>query len=327
MNKVKKNKIIVLGLAVIMGLSTGCEKTVEDTEEEIVFGDIDFDAEETEIVRPHSIVKSNYIVGTTALNLMQGGYFCESDDYLFYVINYNSEDYLVRVNKNTDEKDRIYKGTIRNLFIFDNWVYGIETEGSIERMITFDVNGNNVYKSDDFKYTVRTMMSDGERIYFTVDASNLLGNSINTAIYSYAMDFTDLKTEKETYNTFSQIDLLNIYNGRYYFYEESSAEDEDNFIYLSATKESQPVFYNGRIYVFDSIQIENLTGCEYKVNAVNMLDDIVYISVSDEKNHIMKLDLSEGTYETNDVENKVTGIYSYSDGLIYQEDNYFEKIN
>lgn len=262
-------------IAILACLLTACG-TEQSEEETIVYGTIDENAEVVEQVRPPKKEQTTEIVGNTYLNLLNGGLFCEDEDYWFYVIEYQNEKYLVRKDKDTDDVVKIFKGDIRNLFTIDGWVYGIVHEPSYEYMITMDSWGNNIFRSQDYKYEVRSMISDGGRIYFTVDASNRNGANLSTSIFSCDLMFEDIIDEKKTANVQSQVDVITIKNGYIYFNETYRANDIGRFKEIPVNKSEKPIILENYM-VFDNKSISETVGEAQEVISVNTYDGKYYI--------------------------------------------------
>ena len=262
-------------IAILACLLTACG-TKQSEEETIVYGTIDENAEVVEQVRPPKKEQTTEIVGNTYLNLLNGGLFCEDEDYWFYVIEYQNEKYLVRKDKDTDDVVKIFKGDIRNLFTIDGWVYGIVHEPSYEYMITMDSWGNNIFRSQDYKYEVRSMISDGGRIYFTVDASNRNGANLSTSIFSCDLMFEDIIDEKKTANVQSQVDVITIKNGYIYFNETYRANDIGRFKEIPVNKSEKPIILENYM-VFDNKSISETVGEAQEVISVNTYDGKYYI--------------------------------------------------
>lgn len=316
----KKNRTLMLIIFLSLFLQ-GCA----NTEESIAYGDIDFSAEEIEITKPKNGIASENIVGNTYLNLLQNGLFAENNDFYFYIINYNNENILIREDKVTNNKEKIFIGNIRNLFIIDNWIYGVENNISTENMIVMDINGNNIFRSIDFKKEVRTMISDGEKIYFTVDASNLINNEFNSGIYSCNMDFSELKTEKQTENSCSQVDLITKYKSKIIFNETYSAKDVDNFVFSEIEKKEYPLLMDENIYTIDNNYISELLGLQASIITLNENDDTIFISLKSNNNYYILI-LKNNEYELLQQEEEISQIYVLSNDVIIYDGKYFRRL-
>lgn len=247
-------------------------------EEPIIYGTIDEDAEIVEQIKPPKKEQTTEIVGNTYLNLLNGGLFCEDEDYWFYVIDYQNEKYLLRKDKKTDDVIKIFKGNIRNLFVIDGWVYGIVHEPSYEHMIVMDSWGNNIFRSQDYKYEVRSMISDGGRIYFTVDASNRNGMNLSTSIFSCDLMFEDIIDEKKTDNVQSQVDVLTIKDGYIYFNETYRANDSGRFKEIPVNKREKPIIIGPDKYIaFDNSFISNMVNEAQEIISINVFNDKIFI--------------------------------------------------
>lgn len=318
-------KILIYAAMLIIAVScSGCSNK-KNEEETIIFGDIDFDAETVEISKPQNGTPKPYIVGNNYLNLLQEGLFTETDNYYFYIINYNNENYLIKENKKTSDKEKIYKGNIRNIFVVDEWIYGIINEPLDEYMITMDFYGNNIYKSQIFKSNIRTMISNGEKIYFTVDASNIIDHQLKTGIYSCNMDFSDIKTEKQTYDMLSQVDLITIDNGYILFTETNEAKNVDNFIYINLDKNELPVINNGELITYRK-DLKNIIGEKYNIYGLNLYKNFLYAAINNgTTGYVLKLDIQNNTYEL--IEKKdAKYIYTSENGIVVYDGKYFSRM-
>lgn len=307
-------------IAILACLLTACG-TKQSEEETIVYGTIDENAEVVEQVRPPKKEQTTEIVGNTYLNLLNGGLFCEDEDYWFYVIEYQNEKYLVRKDKDTDDVVKIFKGDIRNLFTIDGWVYGIVHEPSYEYMITMDSWGNNIFRSQDYKYEVRSMISDGGRIYFTVDASNRNGANLSTSIFSCDLMFEDIIDEKKTANVQSQVDVITIKNGYIYFNETYRANDIGRFKEIPVNKSEKPIILENYM-VFDNKSISETVGEAQEVISVNTYDGKYYIISKGVSSFLIEVgdEVKAQKYEKGQ---EPEYLYESKDGLVsYKEGKY-----
>lgn len=307
-------------IAILACLLTACG-TEQSEEETIVYGTIDENAEVVEQVRPPKKEQTTEIVGNTYLNLLNGGLFCEDEDYWFYVIEYQNEKYLVRKDKDTDDVVKIFKGDIRNLFTIDGWVYGIVHEPSYEYMITMDSWGNNIFRSQDYKYEVRSMISDGGRIYFTVDASNRNGANLSTSIFSCDLMFEDIIDEKKTANVQSQVDVITIKNGYIYFNETYRANDIGRFKEIPVNKSEKPIILENYM-VFDNKSISETVGEAQEVISVNTYDGKYYIISKGVSSFLIEVgdEVKAQKYEKGQ---EPEYLYESKDGLVsYKEGKY-----
>lgn len=315
-----------LAVALVSACIFGCGNNKE--EESIVYGDIDFDAEVVEQVKPKQIEKSSEIVGTTTLNLINGGIFCEDDENLYYVIQYDFEKYLVKQNKKTNELSKVYIGELRNLFVVNNWIYGIEGNDAFEHMIVMDLYGNNIIKSNDFKNGIRTMMSNGEKIYFTVDAINLIGGT-NTAIYSCDMDFSNIAIEKSAVSIASQMDIITITNDKIYFHDSYYSTDDDVFKYTTLELSDFPLVIDGKLYSLDEELKQLLNEQGIKTKTYNIKDDYIYIVMKGDgnKNYIVKKSFSTDEITSKEYDKDIDAIFAYSGGIMIRSNNKFERMD
>lgn len=307
-------------IAILACLLTACG-TKQSEEETIVYGTIDENAEVVEQVRPPKKEQTTEIVGNTYLNLLNGGLFCEDEDYWFYVIEYQNEKYLVRKDKDTDDVVKIFKGDIRNLFTIDGWVYGIVHEPSYEYMITMDSWGNNIFRSQDYKYEVRSMISDGGRIYFTVDASNRNGANLSTSIFSCDLMFEDIIDEKKTANVQSQVDVITIKNGYIYFNETYRANDIGRFKEIPVNKREKPIILEDYM-VFDNNSVSETVGEAQEVISVNTYDGKYYIISKGVSSFLIEVgdEVKAQKYEKGQ---EPEYLYESKDGLVsYKEGKY-----
>lgn len=301
-----------------------CKK---EKEESIIYGDIDINAKTIEIKKPKSIDSSSNIIGNTYINLYQDGLITENEDYYFYVINYENETYLIKEHKLNKEKTKIYKGNLRNLFIVNNWIYSIENLINNEKMVVMDVDGNNIYTSPEFKKEIRTMMSDGNKIYFTLDASNLIGMTISTAIYSCDMDFNNITQEKLASSMYSQIDLLNINNNKIYFNETYKAESDEKYIYVDSAKNNYPIIDNDNIKTINFNFLYSILDDNFNINTFNIDDEYIYLSITqNNENFIIKYNIKSSDFEKIKTDTKIISIYILED-LIGYDGEFYIKIN
>lgn len=310
-------------IAILACLLTACG--VEPSEEEtIIYGTIDENAEVVEQVRPPKKEQTTEIVGNTYLNLLNGGLFCEDEDYWFYVIEYQNEKYLVRKDKDTDDVVKIFKGDIRNLFTIDGWVYGIVHEPSYEYMITMDSWGNNIFRSQDYKYEVRSMISDGGRIYFTVDASNRNGANLSTSIFSCNLMFEDIIDEKKTANVQSQVDVITIKNGYIYFNETYRANDIGRFKEIPVNKREKPIIQEDYI-VFDNNSVSETVGEAQEVISVNTYDGKYYIISKGVSSFLIEVgdEVKTQKYEKGQ---EPEYLYESKEGLISYKDGKYKRL-
>lgn len=310
-------------IAILACLLTACG--AEPSEEEtIIYGTIDENAEVVEQVRPPKKEQTTEIVGNTYLNLLNGGLFCEDEDYWFYVIEYQNEKYLVRKDKDTDDVVKIFKGDIRNLFTIDGWVYGIVHEPSYEYMITMDSWGNNIFRSQDYKYEVRSMISDGGRIYFTVDASNRNGANLSTSIFSCNLMFEDIIDEKKTANVQSQVDVITIKNGYIYFNETYRANDIGRFKEIPVNKREKPIIQEDYI-VFDNNSVSETVGEAQEVISVNTYDGKYYIISKGVSSFLIEVgdEVKTQKYEKGQ---EPEYLYESKEGLISYKDGKYKRL-
>lgn len=298
--------------------------TEPSEEETIIYGTIDENAEVVEQVRPPKKEQTTEIVGNTYLNLLNGGLFCEDEDYWFYVIEYQNEKYLVRKDKDTDDVVKIFKGDIRNLFTIDGWVYGIVHEPSYEYMITMDSWGNNIFRSQDYKYEVRSMISDGGRIYFTVDASNRNGANLSTSIFSCNLMFEDIIDEKKTANVQSQVDVITIKNGYIYFNETYRANDIGRFKEIPVNKREKPIIQEDYI-VFDNNSVSETVGEAQEVISVNTYDGKYYIISKGVSSFLIEVgdEVKTQKYEKGQ---EPEYLYESKEGLISYKDGKYKRL-
>lgn len=319
----KKRFLIITAIFIIAVIISGCSN--DKTDETIVFGDIDYNAETVEIKRPHNGAAENSIQGCNYLNLLQGGYFAENDENYFYSIKYNNECYLIKENKKSKKKEKIFDGNIRNLFVINDWIYGINNQQTTECMITMDLNGNNIFKSEIFKQNIRTMISDGEKIYFTVDASNIIDSKLKTAIYSCNMDFSNIQIEKETYDLLSQIDLITIEDGKIFFTETNSAKSINNFVYVNDKIENYPIIINGS-YIGNIESIKKIIGNKGSVLGMNYFQDSIFaITQNDGMYLLVKYNLKDGTIQQQEITEQ-KNIYITSNTFVCYDGKYFHKM-
>lgn len=310
-------------IAILACLLTACG--AESSEEEtIIYGTIDENAEVVEQVRPPKKEQTTEIVGNTYLNLLNGGLFCEDEDYWFYVIEYQNEKYLVRKDKDTDDVVKIFKGDIRNLFTIDGWVYGIVHEPSYEYMITMDSWGNNIFRSQDYKYEVRSMISDGGRIYFTVDASNRNGANLSTSIFSCDLMFEDIIDEKKTANVQSQVDVMTIKNGYIYFNETYRANDIGRFKEIPVNKREKPIILEDYM-VFDNDSVSETVGEAQEVISVNTYDGKYYILSKGVSSFLIEVgdEVKTQKYEKGQ---EPEYLYESKEGLISYKDGKYKRL-
>lgn len=310
-------------IAILACLLTACG-TEPSEEETIIYGTIDENAEVVEQVRPPKKEQTTEIVGNTYLNLLNGGLFCEDEDYWFYVIEYQNEKYLVRKDKDTDDVVKIFKGDIRNLFTIDGWVYGIVHEPSYEYMITMDSWGNNIFRSQDYKYEVRSMISDGGRIYFTVDASNRNGANLSTSIFSCDLMFEDIIDEKKTANVQSQVDVITIKNGYIYFNETYRANDIGRFKEIPVNKREKPIIQEDYI-VFDNNSVSETVGEAQEVISVNTYDGKYYIISKGVSSFLIEVgdEVKAQKYEKGQ---EPEYLYESKEGLISYKDGKYKRL-
>lgn len=310
-------------IAILACLLTACgaESSGEET---IIYGTIDENAEVVEQVRPPKKEQTTEIVGNTYLNLLNGGLFCEDEDYWFYVIEYQNEKYLVRKDKDTDDVVKIFKGDIRNLFTIDGWVYGIVHEPSYEYMITMDSWGNNIFRSKDYKYEVRSMISDGGRIYFTVDASNRNGANLSTSIFSCDLMFEDIIDEKKTANVQSQVDVITIKNGYIYFNETYRANDIGRFKEIPVNKREKPIILEDYM-VFDNDSVSETVGEAQEVISVNTYDGKYYILSKGVSSFLVEVgdEVKTQKYEKGQ---EPEYLYESKEGLISYKDGKYKRL-
>lgn len=319
----KKRLLTITAIFFIAVILSGCATNKD--EETIIFGDIDYNAETVEIKRPHNGHSQGSIQGNNYLNLLQGGYFAENDEYYFYSIEYNNDFYLIKQSKKSKEKEKIFEGNVRNLFVINDWIYGINNQQTSECMITMDLDGNNIFLSEPFKQNIRTMMSDGEKIYFTVDASNIIGSKLKTAIYSCNMDFSNIQIEKEAYDLLSQIDLITIDNGKIFFSETNSAKDIDNFVYVDDKKENYPIIINGN-YFANAESLKNIIGNEYNILSINYSNNKIFaIAENNNVYFIFKFNLEDETIQKKEISEQ-ENIYITSNEFICYDGKYFHKM-
>lgn len=310
-------------IAILACFLTACG-TEPSEEETIIYGTIDENAEVVEQVRPPKKEQTTEIVGNTYLNLLNGGLFCEDEDYWFYVIEYQNENYLVRKDKDTDDVVKIFKGDIRNLFTIDGWVYGIVHEPSYEYMITMDSWGNNIFRSQDYKYEVRSMISDGGRIYFTVDASNRNGANLSTSIFSCDLMFEDIIDEKKTANVQSQVDVITIKNGYIYFNETYRANDIGRFKEIPVNKREKPIIQEDYI-VFDNNSVSETVGEAQEVISVNTYDGKYYIISKGVSSFLIEVgdEVKTQKYEKGQ---EPEYLYESKEGLISYKDGKYKRL-
>lgn len=310
-------------IAILACFLTACG-TEPSEEETIIYGTIDENAEVVEQVRPPKKEQTTEIVGNTYLNLLNGGLFCEDEDYWFYVIEYQNEKYLVRKDKDTDDVVKIFKGDIRNLFTIDGWVYGIVHEPSYEYMITMDSWGNNIFRSQDYKYEVRSMISDGGRIYFTVDASNRNGANLSTSIFSCDLMFEDIIDEKKTANVQSQVDVITIKNGYIYFNETYRANDIGRFKEIPVNKREKPIIQEDYI-VFDNNSVSETVGEAQEVISVNTYDGKYYIISKGVSSFLIEVgdEVKTQKYEKGQ---EPEYLYESKEGLISYKDGKYKRL-
>lgn len=319
----KKRFLTITAIFFIAVILSSC--TTNKDEETIIFGDIDYNAETVEIKRPHNGHPQGSIQGNNYLNLLQGGYFSENDEYYFYSIEYNNDFYLIKESKKSKEKEKIFEGNVRNLFVINDWIYGIDNKQTSECMIAMDLDGNNIFLSEPFKQNIRTMMSDGEKIYFTVDASNIIGSKLKTAIYSCNMDFSNIQIEKEAYDLLSQIDLITIDNGKIFFSETNAAKDIDNFVYIDDKKENYPIIINGN-YFANVESLKSVIGNEYNILSINYSNNKIF-AITENNNiyFIFKFNLKDKTIQKEEISEQ-KNIYITSNEFICFDGKYFHKM-
>lgn len=310
-------------IAILACLLTACGAQPSE-EETIIYGTIDENAEVVEQVRPPKKEQTTEIVGNTYLNLLNGGLFCEDEDYWFYVIEYQNEKYLVRKDKDTDDVVKIFKGDIRNLFTIDGWVYGIVHEPSYEYMITMDSWGNNIFRSQDYKYEVRSMISDGGRIYFTVDASNRNGANLSTSIFSCDLMFEDIIDEKKTANVQSQVDVITIKNGYIYFNETYRANDIGRFKEIPVNKREKPIILEDYM-VFDNNSVSETVGEAQEVISVNTYDGKYYIISKGVSSFLIEVG-DEVKAEKYEKGQEPEYLYESKEGLISYKDGKYKRL-
>ena len=328
-----------LAIFIMAFVLSGCSN--KQQEESIVFGDIDFDAEVQEIVKPKSTITSKNILGTSYLNLLNGGKFSENEEYFFYNIIYDNEHYLIRENKNNNKKEKIHIGNIRNIFIIDNWLYGIKTEkDNTEKMIAMDIDGNNIYESMSFENKVRTMVSNGEKIYFTVDFRDGIKTTFESKIYSCDLDFSNIKILSTGRGNASQLDIVTIENDIIYYCKETFYEGElekyfsesyDSEIIDASSKHGKfylleninytdyPIIYNNDVYLLDKQTLLSLgIDDNYFLKSLNLKDNILYILLNSEEKSILLL------YDLEKTENPIINKIEYNDlkENIYITENY-----
>lgn len=318
-NNIKKSLLLMAILTIAINFSS-CRK--EQKPEDIVYGEIDFDVEEVKPKKPNNLQPSNELIGTTYLNLLQGGLFCEDDENLYYVITYNKEKCLVKENKESSEQNIIYTGEIRNIFVINGWIYGIIKNYPCEQIIVMDIDGYNMRYSDLYKKEIRTMMSNGEKIYFTVDASNIIyeeeiSSSLHTGIYSYDMDLTNLQTEKLTDSLTSQVDLISIIDGYILFNETNGASSNGKFESVEIPISEKPIIYNDNVYVLDDDFISDIIGHYTEIKAKNMINDCLYFSIYENgKNFIFCFNINTREHHLFEIEKNIIQIYETSDGVL-----------
>lgn len=303
------------------------KNTENKKQEDIVYGDIDMDAEVIEQVRPHPINKKTHTYGNTYLNLLNDGTFVETDKYYFFVVKYDMEKYLIRMNKNNEEVVRIFCGDIRNLFIVEDWIYGIVNDGLDEYMISMDIDGNNQYFSSRYKNNIRTMQTDGDKIYFTVDQKNIIGMYISTAICQCNMDLSGEQAVKQVEKEMSQVDIIAIKDAKIYFNESYGCKNKvDNFCPIDIKKEQYPVFIEDKITAFNSSICSEIVGEKVEMNSVNMHNDCFYISAYGDKNYLISYnaETNESLYEI--YKEKIDKIFEYNDGIIIFSNGKYERI-
>lgn len=324
MNTKKKKKVIYKFYTLLIFLCClfliSCKK-----EEPIIYGDIDTEVKTVEIKKPKSINSNGNIIGNTYMNLLQGGLITEDEDNYYYIANYENENYLIKENKNTQNKEKLFKGNLRNLFIINNWIYAIENLNNNEQMIVMDIYGNNIYNSSGFKKEIRTMISDGEKIYFTLDASNLINMELKTAIYSCDMDFNNIKTEKLANNVKSQIDLLTIDKNKIYFNETYNSETNKKYIYVNISKDNFPIIENDDIQIANTDFINNKIGENLQFISINKDNKYIYLSAfNNKKNYIILYDINTDTYKKLETDSKILNIYILEDLICYDGNTYFK---
>lgn len=316
--------IIILAVSFILAISL----MKPEEQEEIVYGDIDFDAEVITPAKPASGEPQKNTIGTTYLNLMNKGLFCETDDYYYFVIKYDMEKYLVRRDKETDETVKIYQGDIRNLFACNGWLYGIVND-TTEHMICMDFDGNNQYISDRYINNIRTMQTDGNKIYFTVDQRNITGPTIHTAICQCNMDLSNMEAVKTTDNELSQIDIVGIKDGNIYFTESCGVPKQVNqFIPIYRPLSEYPIIFNNmNEWIFNDSVCSMIVNEKVAFNCLNVYDKCIYISASnEEKNFLISYDMESKECGFEEYENEIDQIYEYSKGIILFSSGRYERI-
>ena len=194
-------------------------------------------------------------------------------------------------------------------------------------MVVMDVDGNNIYTSPEFKKEIRTMMSDGNKIYFTLDASNLIGMTISTAIYSCDMDFNNITQEKLASSMYSQIDLLNINNNKIYFNETYKAESDEKYIYVDSAKNNYPIIDNDNIKTINFNFLYSILDDNFNINTFNIDDEYIYLSITqNNENFIIKYNIKSSDFEKIKTDTKIISIYILED-LIGYDGEFYIKIN
>lgn len=333
-----KNKkwpaIILAGFAFIAIIAAVYLLTIKESnnnkkiEEPIIYGDIDFDAPIVSPKKPESMEAQDSTQGTTYLNLMNNGLFCETEEYYYFVIKYDSEKYLIRRSKENDENTKIFKGDIRNLFAVNGWIYGIVNEDTNECMIAMDYDGNNQFVSSRYLNNIRTMQTNGNKIYYTVDQRNVLGMSVATAICQCNMDLTNEEPIKTVSNQLSQVDIIAIQDGQVYFNETfEGASQADIFIPVDVSLEQYPVFNNATITVFNNSVCSMILNKNITMNCLNKHNDIIYISAYDsENNYLIEYNIKTKESSYKNYENKIDEIFEYSKGIVLYSNGKYERI-
>jgi len=326
MKRLKINKLILLLVVALAATSIfGCSIVQKD--EPIIYGDIDFDAEVIEQSRPKTLDPHDETVGNTYLNLLNGGYFCESEKDWYYVVLYNGEKYLIKQDKDSNDTVSIYHGDIRNIFVFNGWIYGIVRNGSQEYMVVMDVYGNNQRISKKYMNNIRTMQSNGNKVYFTVDQRNITGMSLSTAIMSCDMDLSNDTVEKTVSNINSQVDIIAIYSGLIYFNETYGGNNAGYYISIDQSVEEYPIIYNDKIFTFNDYVISEIIGRQASVSCANKHKNTVYIAAnynSEEYLISYNLDNREAAFER--TESKIDAIYEYSEGIVIYSNGKYERM-
>ena len=269
------------------------------------------------------------LVGNTAGNLYNGGYFCESDDKVYFSNAYDNHA-LYSMNADQSEVKKLSSGVISYINAGGNYVYYYSRSSSDQSGLGYVRNGRGIYRVDKKgknnillgKLSTDSMILVGNYVVYTDFQEDEKSDNARVSVKG-------LSTDGEfNFTYFGGHPRLASSQGGSLFY---AAMEGDHFLHcldpqtgsFTAVCEAnmyEPIVVGDMVYFLDLDNNYHLSVCSLsdgevrelipeRIDTYNLYGDIVYYQTVDEKNpdgYALKRARIDGTSQ----ETVKTGVYT-----------------